>query len=110
MYDVQEINHYSLINIQFSSEFLPRVSHSFTLETVPVRYALSGRCAFRNEWIWRMARGIRSLGSFQGYMLTSAFGASIAHSIATLYGCGGVSSGRMSTGFWHWRTKSRETV
>jgi hypothetical protein len=26
----------------------------------------AGRCALRNEWIWRTARGIRSLGSFQG--------------------------------------------
>src|SRR2546422_7649318 len=70
-------------------------------------YAVSGRCAFRNEWIWRTARGIRSLGSFHGYMLTSAFGASIAHSIATLYGCGGRSCGRVRTAFWHCRTESR---
>src|SRR5262245_13574879 len=43
-------------------------------------------------------------------MLTSAFGASIAASMATAYGCGGVSSGRISTGVWQLRTKSRVTV
>src|SRR5438045_144396 len=43
-------------------------------------------------------------------MLTSAFGASIAASIATAYGCAGISSGRMSTGVWQLRTKSRVTV
>src|SRR5438270_286433 len=37
---------------------------------------------------------MRSLGSFQGNMLTSAFGASIALSIATAYGCAGDSSDR----------------
>jgi hypothetical protein len=31
-----------------------------------------GRCARRKERIWRTARGIRSLGSFHGNMLTSA--------------------------------------
>ena len=46
--------------------------------------------------MWRTARGIRSLGSFQGNMLTSAFGASMAASIATAYGCAGTSSGRIS--------------
>ena len=46
-------------------------------------YAVAGRCARRNERIWRTASGIRSFGSFHGNMLTSAFGASIAHSIAT---------------------------
>src|SRR6185295_6631766 len=53
---------------------------------------------------------MRSLGSFHGNMLTSAFGASIAHSIATAYGCAGTSSGRIRTGFWQVRTKSRVTV
>src|SRR6202790_4635782 len=43
-------------------------------------------------------------------MLTSAFGASIAHSMATAYGCAGTSSGRIRTGFWQLRTKSRVTV
>ena len=43
-------------------------------------------------------------------MLTSAFGASIAASIATAYGCDGTSSGRIRTGVWHLRTKSRVTV
>src|SRR5438552_9153035 len=43
-------------------------------------------------------------------MLTSAFGASIAHSMATAYGCAGTSSGRTRTGFWQPRTKSRVTV
>src|SRR5438132_8924711 len=62
------------------------------------------------ELIWRTARGIRSLGSFQGKMLTSAFGASIAHSMATAYGCAGTSSGRTRIGFWQLRTKSRVTV
>src|SRR6202521_3560896 len=70
----------------------------------------AGRCALRKEWIWRTARGIRSLGSFQGKMLTSAFGASIAHSMATAYGCAGTSSGRTRIGFWQLRTKSRVTV
>ena len=41
------------------------------------------------------------MGSFHGNMLTSAFGASIAVSIATAYGCAGISSGRISTGVWY---------
>src|SRR5207244_5980053 len=73
-------------------------------------HAEPGRCARRKERIWRTARGIRSLGSFHGNMLTSAFGASIAASMATAYGCAGISSGRISTGVWHVRTKSRVTV
>jgi hypothetical protein len=43
-------------------------------------------------------------------MLTSDFGASIADSMATAYGCDGTSSGLMSTGVWQFRTKSRDTV
>src|SRR5579864_6480574 len=43
-------------------------------------------------------------------MLTSAFGASIALSMATAYGWAGVSSGRTRTGVWQPRTKSRVTV
>src|SRR4029078_732664 len=50
------------------------------------RYARTGRVARRNERICRTATGMRSFGSFQGNMLTSAFGASIAHSIATYMG------------------------
>jgi len=50
------------------------------------------------------------LGSFHGKMLTSAFGASIAASMATACGCAGISSGRISTGVWQLRTKSRVTV
>ena len=46
-------------------------------------YAAAGRCARRKERICRTASGIRSFGSFHGNMLTSAFGASIAASIAT---------------------------
>jgi hypothetical protein len=34
-------------------------------------------------------KGMRSLGSFHGNMLTSAFGANIAHSMATAYECDG---------------------
>src|SRR5581483_2109083 len=68
------------------------------------------RCARRKERIWRTARGMRSLGSFHGKMLTSALGASIAVSMATAYGCDGISSGRISTGVWQLRTKSRVTV
>ena len=34
------------------------------------------------------------MGSFHGNMLTSDFGASIAASMATAYGCAGMSSGR----------------
>ena len=49
-------------------------------------------------------------GSFHGNMLTSALGASIAASMAAAYGCARLSSGRMSTGVWHVRTKSRVTV
>src|SRR5207237_1486691 len=73
-------------------------------------YAEAGRCPRRKERIWRTAIGIRSLGSFHGYMLTSAFGASIAHSMATAYGCAGTSSGMISTGVWQFRTKLRVTV
>ena len=71
---------------------------------------LTGRCARRKERIWRTASGIRSFGSFHGNMLTSDLGASIAASMATAYGCDGISSGRMSTGVWQLRTKSRVTV
>ena len=45
--------------------------------------AAAGRCARRKERICRTASGIRSFGSFHGNMLTSAFGARIAASIAT---------------------------
>src|SRR6202521_257626 len=48
----------------------------------PPSLAETGQCARRKEPIWRTARGIRSLGSFHGNMLTSAFGASIVASIA----------------------------
>src|SRR4026208_939979 len=70
----------------------------------------AGRCALRKEWTWRTAKGIRSLGSFQGNRLTSAFGASIALSMATAYGWAGESSGRTRIGVWQLRTKSRVTV
>ena len=43
-------------------------------------------------------------------MLSSAFGADIAHSMATASGCAGTSSGRISTGVWQLFTKSRDTV
>ena len=43
-------------------------------------------------------------------MVTSAFGARLATSIATLYGCAGTSSGAISSGVWMERTKSRDTV
>src|ERR1051326_2734579 len=43
-------------------------------------------------------------------MLTSAFGASIAHSIATANGGAGTSSDRTRIGFWQLRMKSRVTV
>lgn len=46
-------------------------------------HATAGRWARRKERICRAASGIRSFGSFHGNMLTSAFGASIAASIAT---------------------------
>ena len=46
-------------------------------------YATVGRCARRNDRIWRTASGTLSFGSFHGNKLTSAFGASIALSIAT---------------------------
>src|SRR5581483_1472116 len=67
------------------------------------------RCARRNDRICRTASGMRSFGSFHGNMLTSAFGASIADSIATLYGCAGMSSGSTSTGFFTCLTNSRVT-
>src|ERR1044072_1333876 len=60
--------------------------------------------------MWRTARGIRSLGSFHGNRLISAFGASIALSSATAYGWAGESSGRTRIGVWQPRTKSRFTV
>ena len=63
-----------------------------------VHYVDAGRCARKNERIWRTASGMRSFGSFHGNMLTSAFGASMAASIATAYGCAGMSSGRINTG------------
>ncbi len=58
----------------------------------------------------RPATAIGSGGSFQGYRLTSDFGASIADSMATAKGWAGTSSGSTSTGVWQVRTKSRVTV
>src|SRR5262249_17829333 len=87
----------------------PQEAHVFIVLLVVASF-YAGRCALRKERIWRTARGIRSFGCFQGKMLTSAFGASIAHSMATAYGWAGTSSGRMRTGFWQLRTKSRVTV
>src|SRR6202048_4232237 len=87
--------------------------HSLPREPSSDQFAAAyaaGRWARRKERICRPASGIRSLGSFQGNMLTSALGASIAASMATLYGCAGMSSGRISTGVWQLRTKSRVTV
>ena len=46
-------------------------------------YTQANRCARRKECIWRTVSGTRSFGSYHGYMLTSAFGASIAASMAT---------------------------
>src|SRR2546425_12552774 len=43
-------------------------------------------------------------------MVTSAFGARLATSMATLYGCAGTSSGAISSGVRMERTKSRDTV
>jgi hypothetical protein len=54
-----------------------------TLHPCYALYADAGRCARRKDRIWRTANGIRSLGSFHGNMLASAFGASIAVSMAT---------------------------
>src|ERR1043166_7084189 len=60
-----------------------RLLHPAARQAACDTVALTGRCARRNERIWRTASGTRSFGSFQGKKLTSAFGASIAHSIAT---------------------------
>src|SRR5262249_46277708 len=87
----------------------PQEAHVFIVLLVVASF-YAGRCALRKERIWRTARGIRSLGSFHGKRLTSALGASIAHSMATAYGCAGMSSGRTRTGVWQLRTKSRVTV
>ena len=46
-------------------------------------YAVAGRCARRKECTCRSANGMRSFGCFHGNIVTSAFGASIAASIAT---------------------------
>src|SRR3989454_9719843 len=81
-----------------------------TLGLKPGDYKAAGRCAFKKERMWRTAKGIRSLGSFHGYMLISALGASIADSMATFNECASVSSGRISTGVWQLRTKSRVAV
>ena len=82
-----------------------------TSERMPIAiYAVTGRCARKNERVWRTASGILSLGSFHGNRLTSDFGASITDSMATAYGCGEESSGSTSTGVWHDFTKSRDTV
>src|SRR4030095_13972887 len=43
-------------------------------------------------------------------MVTSASGARLATSIATLYGCAGTSSGAINSGVLIERTKSRDTV
>src|SRR4051812_2147026 len=72
--------------------------------------AFAGRCAFRNERACRNATGILSLGSFHGKIDASDFGASMMHSIAITYGCGGESSGMTSTGVWHECTTSRGTL
>src|SRR5262249_36006107 len=46
-------------------------------------YAVTGLCSRRKECTCRSASGMRSFGCFHGNMLTSAFGASIAASMAT---------------------------
>ncbi len=76
----------------------PQLEHHHCDRQGPRTYVDAGRCARRNERTWRTASGMRSFGSFHGNMLTSAFGASIAASIATAYGCAGMSSGRINTG------------
>jgi hypothetical protein len=59
------------------------LAHSTNLRSQGRLYAAADRCARRKERICRTASGIRSFGSFHGNMLTSAFGASIAASVAT---------------------------
>jgi hypothetical protein len=75
------------LDVRFSSKSGHRPLHSITtLARRPEAIgtdAAAGRCARRKERICRTASGIRSFGSFHGNMLTSAFGASIAVSIAT---------------------------
>ena len=75
---IEKLMRYAIKRLQTGIEGIPRLGRRPTSV-----YAEAGRCARRNERIWRTARGIRSLGSFHGNMLTSAFGASIAHSMAT---------------------------
>src|SRR5215471_2485078 len=61
---------------------------------------LAGKCAFRNLRTRLMVRAFSSGGSFQGYTVTSAFGASEATSTDAWYACAGVSSGRTRKGVW----------
>lgn len=90
---------------------LPAQSRMNSREPQVASYAsVSGRCARRNERMWRTATGIRSGGCFHGKRLTWAFGARSADSMAAAYGCGGVSSGSTSIGVSQARTKSRVTV
>src|SRR5439155_8381677 len=121
---VRSGNYASLVvysNFDCRRRYSALIAHDRTAETVrsdnrvlaqAILAAAScyGRCARRKERIWRTARGIRSLGSFQGNMLISALGASIADSMATFNECASVSSGRISTGVWQLRTKSRVAV
>src|SRR6266478_5326340 len=57
-----------------------------------------GTCAFKKRRTRSIVRCFSSSGSFHGYTVISAFGASEATSIEVCSGCPGTSSGSTSTG------------
>src|SRR5262249_48220368 len=72
--------------------------------------ACIGTCAFKKRRTRSIVRCFSSAGSFHGYTVISAFGASEATSIEVCSGCPGTSSGSTSIGVWQCRMKSRDTL
>ncbi len=79
----------------------PRVEIGRTLDRVHPMSVHVGVFTFRNARKWRTAIETRSFGSFHGKNVIWAFGASVAVSSATAYGCDSVSSGMTRTGVVH---------
>src|SRR5262245_28381109 len=72
--------------------------------------ACIGTCACKKRRTRSIVRCFSSSGSFHGYTVISAFGASEATSIEVCSGCAGTSSGSTSIAVWQCRMKSRDTL
>ena len=69
-----------------------------------------GTCACKNRRTRSIVRCFSSAGSFHGYTVISAFGASDATSIDVCSGCDGTSSGSTSIGVRQFAINSRDTL